>query len=154
FGPSRSQRAQVGLIPIACITALTGSTPLWRRASRTSPRSSWRASEARSPCGRSSKPYPSAANLFGGSTRRACRSANLCSRRIVLLAVSSVSLCHAAVEVSTLLDRNRLMSNVTDDMSLGLEHHVAALNWTFYPTVHDHPLRCNASNNLSIWRND
>ena len=38
-----------GLISIACTTALTGSTPLWRQVSCTSPRSSWRASEARSP---------------------------------------------------------------------------------------------------------
>ena len=106
------------------------------------------------PCRRSSELYPSAANLFGVATRRACRSANFCSRRIVLLAVGSVSLCRATVEVGTLLDRKRLVSDVTDDIGLGLEYHVAALDRSFYSTVYNDLLCRDASMDLSIWRND
>src|SRR5262245_905095 len=97
---------------------------------------------------------PLAANLFGGATRRACRSANFCSRRIVLLAVGSVSLCRATVEKGTLLDRKRLVSDVTDDMGLGLEYHVAALDRSFYSAVYNDLLCRDASMDLSIWRND
>ena len=57
----------------------------------------------------------------------------------MLLAVGSVSLCRAAVEVGTLLDCERLVSNVTDDMGLGLEYHVAALDRSFYSTVYNEP---------------
>jgi hypothetical protein len=92
--------------------------------------------------------------LFGSGTDPWSLSTNLSGRRIGLPTVGSVSLYYAALEVSTLLNCERLMSNVSDDMSFGLEHHVAALNWTFHFTVHDHFFRCHASNNLSIWRND
>jgi hypothetical protein len=77
-------------------------------------------------------------------------STNLCGRRIWLAAIGSVSLCCAALKVSTFLDCERLMSNITDNMGLGLDDHVTALDWSFYPTVHDHLLRCHASHNLSI----
>ena len=62
--------------------------------------------------------------------------------------VGSVRLCRAAFKVSTLLDGERLMSNVTYDMSLGLEHYVAALDWTFHFTVHNHPLSSDAADDL------
>src|SRR6186997_2360903 len=88
--------------------------------------------------------------LFGSGTDPLGPSPNLCGWRIWLATVGSVRLCCAALKVSTFLDRERLMSNVTDNMGLGLEHHVAALNWTFHFTVHDHLLRCHASHNLSI----
>jgi len=71
-----------------------------------------------------------------------------------LLAVGYVSLCRAAVEVGTLLDRKRLVSDVTDDMGLGLEYHVAALDRSFYSTVYNDLLCRDASMDLSIWRND
>ena len=88
--------------------------------------------------------------LSGSGTSLLGFSPNLCGGRIWLAAIGSVSLCCAALKVGTFLDRERLMSNITDNMGLGLEHHVAALNWTFHSTVHDHLLRCHASHNVSI----
>jgi hypothetical protein len=41
---------------------------------------------------------------------------------------------HFNDEVGALLDRERFMSNITDDMRLRLKHNVAALNWTFHST--------------------
>ena len=83
--------------------------------------------------------------LFGSGTNLLGFSTNLCGRRIWLAAIGSVSLCCAALKVSTFLDCERLMSNITDNMGLGLEHDVAALNWTFHSTIHDHFFRCHAS---------
>src|SRR5262249_34430620 len=45
-------------------------------------------------------------------------------------------------------------SDVTDDMGLGLEYHVAALDRSFYSTVYNDLLCRDASMDLSIWRND
>jgi len=73
--------------------------------------------------------------LFGSSTDPLGLSTNLCGWRIWLAAIGSVSLRCAALKVSTFLDRKRLMPNITHNMRLGLEHHVAALNWTFHSTV-------------------
>src|SRR5689334_5647689 len=88
--------------------------------------------------------------LFGSGTDPLGLSTDLYGMRIGLPTVGSVSLCCAAFEVGALLDGDRLMSNVTDDMSLGLEYHVTALDWSFYPTVHDDLLRCDTFNDLSI----
>jgi hypothetical protein len=39
-------------------------------------------------------------------------------------------------------------------MRLRLKHHIAALNWTFHSTVHNHTLGSDTSNDLGIRRND
>jgi hypothetical protein len=46
------------------------------------------------------------------------------------------------------------MTNIADHMRLRLKHHVAALNWTFHSTVHNHPLGSDISNDLGIRRDD
>ena len=109
------------------------------------------------------RPRPLLRGRFSGTLSgeliRRCHAARVplrefLSRRIVLLAVGSVSLCRATVEKGTLLDRKRLVSDVTDDMGLGLEYHVAALDRSFYSAVYNDLLCRDASMDLSIWRND
>jgi hypothetical protein len=53
-----------------------------------------------------------------------------------------------------LLNRERLVANIANDMRLGSKHHVAALNRTFHFTVHNHALSSDTSDNMSIRRDD
>src|SRR5262249_20436030 len=66
----------------------------------------------------------------------------------------ALSLCCTALEIGTLLDRERFMSNIANHMCLGLKHNVAALDWPFHSTVHNHPLSSDASDDLGTCRDD
>ena len=86
-------------------------------------------------------------SLVGLSTRPSGGSSGLTS-------IHSLSLCYAALEIGALLNSERLVANIADDMRPRLKHHVAGLNWTFHSTVHNDPLGSHTSNDLGIRRDD
>jgi hypothetical protein len=59
-------------------------------------------------------------------------------------------LFRAAIKVGALLNSQRLVMNIANDMRLRLKHHFAALDGSLHFTVHDHPLRRDTSDDLGL----
>ena len=60
----------------------------------------------------------------------------------------------AAVKVSALLNSQRLVMNIANDIRLRLKHHFAALDGSLYLTVHDHPLCSDTSDDVGLRRDN
>ena len=71
-----------------------------------------------------------------------------------LARVCFMRLFRAAIKVSALLNSQRLVINIANDMGLRLKHHVAALDGPLHSTVHNHLLRVDTSDNLGLWRHN
>ena len=68
--------------------------------------------------------------------------------------VCAMRLFSAAIKVGALLNSQRLVMNIANDMRLRLKHHVAALNGPLHFTVHDHPLCSDTSDDLGLRRDN
>jgi hypothetical protein len=67
-------------------------------------------------------------------------------------AISATRRPFGEVSSSPVLSMVRDWWHITYHMTFGLKHNIAALNRTFHPTVHNHPLSGDTSDDLSVWR--
>ena len=73
---------------------------------------------------------------------------------IGLAPVCSVRLFRAAIKVGALLNSERLMMNIANDMRLRFENYLAALDRPLNLTVHDHALSNDTSDDLRLRRDN
>src|SRR6185437_4388577 len=71
-----------------------------------------------------------------------------------LASIGRMRLHGAALKMRALLDAERLVVNVADHVRPRLQHHLAALNRPFDPTLDDHLARLDRSAELGIPRED
>jgi len=65
-----------------------------------------------------------------------------------------VVLFRVAIKVGALLNSERLVMNIANDMRLRLENHVAALDGPLNFTVHNHALSNDTSDDLGLRRDN
>jgi hypothetical protein len=97
---------------------------------------------------------PLAEKLFTCGISLAALANGLSGSSLWLTPVCSVGLCRATIKEGALLYSQGLVMNIANDMCLRLEHYVTALNGALHPTVHNHLLGSDTSDNLGLRRDD
>jgi hypothetical protein len=83
-----------------------------------------------------------------------CFAGPLKSPSVGFASICSVLLFRAAIKVGALLNSERLMVNIANDMCLRLENHVAALDGPLNFTVNNHALSNDTSDDLGLRRHN
>jgi hypothetical protein len=100
------------------------------------------------------------AKLIGRSPSTLLSSCNIClagplkSPSVGFASICSVLLFRAAIKIGALLNSERLMVNIANDMRLRLENHVAALDGPLNFTVNNHALSNDTSDDLGLRRDN
>jgi hypothetical protein len=93
-------------------------------------------------------------NLFTCGISLAALSNGPSGSSIGLTPVCSAGLCRATIKEGAFFNSQSLVMNIANDMCLGLEHYVATLNGPLHPTVHNHLLSSDTSDNLGLRRDN
>jgi hypothetical protein len=93
-------------------------------------------------------------NLFTCGISLAALSNGPSGSSVGLTPVCSAGLCRATIKEGAFFNSQSLVMNIANDMCLRFEHYVAALNGALHPTVHNHLLSSDTSDNLGLWRDN